>query len=140
MLFLAKFLALPRSAHLAILAVVLVGGLQIKHVLQVRSLNGQITAIAAQRDQELRAKLEYKAALSDVTANRDALTSDLRRQNDAIGRLKADMEAQAQAASLSAVRALQQGREDAAALRQPKSTVPPGHVAMNDWLAERVGQ
>lgn len=134
-----KFLrALPLSAYLAIGVVGFIGIREWQHSRAVDRLEQDVAAMTSQRDAELRGKLEYQAALSDVTANRDALAQDIRRQNDAIAKLQTDLQATERAASLAAVRALQKGRESAEALRHPTSTVLPGHAALNDWLAERV--
>lgn len=137
-LLLGKLLARP-GAIVAILAVAGFGWIQFDHWRQVRGLESQIAAITQERDAETRAKLETQAALSDVTANRNQLAGEVRRQNEAIGLLSTKAKALESQATVSALRAIEAGKTKADALRAPTSTVPPGNAAMNTWLQERFG-
>lgn len=122
-----------------VIGVAVFGVREFQHWREVRGLEQQIVELTQQRDAETRAKLEITAALSDITANRDALQNRIREQNDAITALQQARTAEQRVAALAAVRALQKGREEAAALRAPESTVPPGHAALNAWLCTRLG-
>lgn len=135
----AKLLARP-ALLVGLTSALTIGWLQWSHSREVGRLEKDIAAITAQRDTEARQKLEFKAALSDVTASRDHLAAEVRRQNDAIGAMQRAAEQRATEASLAAVRAFNQGRASAEALRQPTTTVAPGHDAMNEWLKARVAQ
>jgi hypothetical protein len=134
----AKLLARP-AVLAAVIGALVFGIREFQHWREVGGLEKQIAELTSQRNDQERQKLEFKAALSDVTANRDALAADLRRQNDAVGLLQLKAKEQETVASLAAVRAFNQGRAAAEALRQPTTVIAPGHEPMNTWLAERFG-
>lgn len=137
----AKFFrSLPLGVYLGIAAAAGFGLLQWKHAREVSGLRKDIAAAEQQRDEQLRQKLEFKAALADVTANRDALASEIRRQNEAIAQLQLAKTAAERSAALAAVRALEAGKTVANDLRAPTTTVKPGNVPMNEWLAARFAQ
>lgn len=135
-LLLSRSLTIPVWLLLAVS--VAFGGLQAKHVLQVRRLTNEIAAKASVIT-TLTATVATKSA-AVVIAHGEArnLSRKIEEQNAAIEGLQAMMQAQSQASSLAAVRVLNQGEADAEALRQPTSKVPPGFQALNDWIAERV--
>lgn len=103
---------------------------------QERAITARWTADAVS---EKTARLQAEVIALEYMNNRDALASDLRRQNDAIGHFAEKAKAEQVEAVLTAVRRLQLGRTEADLLRQPASAVPPGHAAMNDWLDKRLG-
>jgi hypothetical protein len=122
-----------------IIGISILGIREFQHWREVNGLEKQIATISKARDDERTAKLETIAALSDVTANRDRLVDEVKRQNDAIASLQQAMQQKDSAARLAAVRAFAQGREAAEALRQPTTTVKPGAAEMNAWLCDRLG-
>lgn len=133
----AKLIARP-AVLAGVIGALVFGVREFQHWRETNRLEGHLTAVGLQRDAEERAKLEFKAALSDVTANRDQLAAEVRRQNEAIGLLQLKAKEHETAASLAAVRAFNQGRAAADALKEPTTTVEPGHAAMNGWFDERL--
>lgn len=134
----ARLLANP-AVLVGVIGISIFGIREFQHWRTVNGLEKQIATISKARDDERAAKLETIAALSDVTANRDRLVDEVKRQNDAITSLQQTMQQKDSAARLAAVRAFNQGREAAEALRQPTTTVKPGVAEMNAWLCDRLG-
>lgn len=134
---LGKALARP-SLLIGCLGLLVFGGREIHHWREHRADRSALASLERQRDEQARQKLEFRAALSDVTANRDMLVRRLTEQNNAIQALQSARQAEAKEAELAAVRALQRGRIEAMSLRAPTTQIAPGHQAMNEWLAERV--
>ena len=130
-------LLLPAWIKVAIGSLAVIGVLQVRHWMEVRSLKGQITELTQGLDREKAVTVELRVAVSEVQRNRDQLTAEIRRQNDAITRLTLTATAAESKAALAAARALESGRKLSEALRAPTSTVPPGHDAMNTYLRER---
>lgn len=134
----AKLLARP-AVLIGIVGALAFGIREFVHWREVRSLTAENAREVAVRQQETHAKLEALAALANVQRDNTALRSKFDEQNLAIENLQRARTAEQRAAALEAVRALQRGREEAEALRQPTTTVRPGNAAMNEWLRERFG-
>lgn len=102
-------------------------------LLAVALLAGQSVRLGnAQRDADkLRVDVaSCKADVRTVTAERDDALEDIRTQNAAIERLKADAELAAAKGKEAVERALRAGAERRDRHRDP------GHAAMNMWLGE----
>jgi uncharacterized coiled-coil protein SlyX len=113
------------------------GGLQVKHVLQVRGLNKQIAALEqtiATRDSTIAVQ---HIAISQERLNVTTLTARLKEQNRAIELLQASAKASEAVASAKALEALRAGEKAAEAIRSGHAHIEPGHAAVNQWLAER---
>jgi hypothetical protein len=136
----AKAIGLPWLQIGAVAVALLIGYLKLQHAREVRQLKGEIAAVTQQLQAERTARLKAENVALEYRNNRDNLAADLRRQSDAVGRLSIELKAAEQASTVTALRALERGRAEAEALRQPTSTVAPGHEAMNEWLKARVGQ
>lgn len=131
-----KLLARP-ALFAGVLGVIVFGVREFQHHREVNAFKIEITRQIGLYQQERAQRLEASLALSDVSRNRDALASELRRQNDAIGALATKAKAEQATAVLAAVRELQRGQAASEALRQPTTAVPPGAEALNAWLAQR---
>lgn len=127
---------IPGWLKVALLGGILIGGLQVKHWWETRSLNNQITELTHLLDQERVASAELRAAVSDVSANRDTLVSRIREQNSAIEGMKVQAKQEETAAVSRALRAVREGERSAAALRSTTTNVAPGHNNMNRWMEE----
>jgi len=136
---LTSILMLPSWAKTAIVAAVILGAVHARHWWVERGLRAEIATVTVDRDQQRAAVAEMKIAIADVSANRDRLASTVRSQNEAIAVLEQRAKAAETAAALRAVRVVSRGREEADALRAPKSTVRPGNDAMNAWFQQQFG-
>lgn len=138
-----KAIGLPWLTYLkiggAVSVLAFIGWREVQHRREVGRLHVAIAVAEQQAAAEKIARLEQETLVAEVTINRDQLAGEVRKQNEAVGRLVLARKAEEQAAALAAVRVLSQAREDAAALRAPTSLVPPGEHAMNAWLQEHFG-
>lgn len=137
MMFLLSLLGRP-----AILAG-LVGGLAIgglglwlkiekgRHARDVAALTLQI------KDEQLKAKNE-ETARRIVETNRADLQRTLDSQSAEIAKMAITAQAAQASAVAAALRAVEAGHAQAEELRQPTTTVAPGHVPLNEWLQKRL--
>lgn len=132
----AKLLARP-ALLVGLASLIAMGWLQFSHSREVKKLKAEISTTHKALSETRVALAEHQAALSDVSANRDMWLARVREQNNAIELLHIKAKANQAAAVSAAVRKLQAVRESADELRAPTSKVPPGDVAMNEWLKER---
>lgn len=137
---LLSILRAPGWLKLTGAAVIVLSVIQVRHALEVRGLNRQIAALTSDLATEHQARADVTAALAEVQVNRDQLALEVRRQNDAIAAHVTRAERAEAVAALRATRLLEQGRQLAEALRRDTGPVrvPPGHAAINAWLAERL--
>lgn len=132
--FLNLVIGLPNWLKVAMAGAVVIGVLQVRHVIQVRALERQVSTLTADLKIEQTANAQLRVGLADVSANRDMLASRLREQSRAIELLQVRAKEAESASALLATRALAAGRKASEALRAPTSTITPGHEGMNRWL------
>jgi septal ring factor EnvC (AmiA/AmiB activator) len=132
-------MALPGWIKALAGAAVVIGMLQLQHWWTVRDLRKDIAKLEqALKDAQTEAA-QFRVALADVQANRDRLESTIKTQNATIDAMSLRARQIEAAANLRVARALAVGKEEAAKLRLPTTTVKPGHQQMNAWIAERFG-
>ncbi len=135
---LAKLLARP-ALLVGVVSAVALGGMALKGKIERSRHEKERAALVLQiKDAQLQAKAEREARLI-LEQDRDDKVARIREQNDAITSMALKAQQLETTASIEAVRAFNRGRESAAALRQPTTTVKPGSAEMNAWLQQTFG-
>lgn len=133
-----KVVSWPAWVHVGLLSAVLFVGMQWKHTREVHQLEAQIAGYEQTIQSKDASIANLHISVTQERLNVSTLTAQVREQNHAILLMQAKAKEAETEASIAAVRAFNDGRAAAEKLRQPTTTIAPGHAAMNDWLAERV--
>lgn len=113
---------LPSGVKIGIVAFLILSGIETKHVLQVRSLQGQI--------------VELKNGLNLEKANELTLVTSVNQQNAKITQMGLDSQKAQDAAVKRALSRVKVGKKVSEDLKSKSSPIPPGFPEMNKWLSE----
>lgn len=127
------FLGTRGLAVAVAVAVVALAAVTVGYELKVRSMRSQLEYFEGELLKEKQAAAMLRAQLLLMEANRDALRGEVDDQNRAIQELRRQGIRAEGAASLRAVRTLQEGQ---ARRREIENSKKPGAEEMNRWLRE----
>lgn len=130
------FVGLSSLVKVALVGVLLVGGMQVRHTLTVRGLEKRIAEAEAKRDQEVAANAALRLGLEQTAASLSKLEDATQAQNRAIATMRTQARAMESLAESAALRALREGEQAVEHLQG--EGVPAGPDAMNAWLSERL--
>lgn len=137
--FFAWLIARP-SVLIGVGVLALFGVRETQHYFDVRGLRKDIAALQMQFDQERLANASLRQGLTESQANNQQLVSTIKQMNSNLELAAAKTRQIEAAANLRVARAVKAGQDAARELRAPDTHVPPGHMAMNQYLQARFGQ
>lgn len=107
-------------------------------VFEDRRFRNDITALTQDLRTEREANATLRLQVSTHETNLERLTATIAEMNARLDAMNARARQIESAANLRVARAIRAGEEATKALLSKDTHVPPGHLAMNDWLTMRL--
>lgn len=120
-------------------AVALAGAMWTQDFFEDRDFRNEIARLAQALKDEQQANAGLRLAVSTHETSLEKLKATIAEMNSRLDVMNARARQIEAAANLRVARAIQAGKEAAKELRAETSRVPPGNVAMNEWLTGRLG-
>ncbi len=117
-----------------------IGVRETQHFFDMRGIRKDLATLQAEFDQERLANASLRQGLTESQANNAQLVSTIKQMNSNLELAAAKTRQIEAAANLRVARAVKAGQDAARELRAPDTHIPPGHLAMNSWLQERMAQ